>query len=99
MSANDSTQDFDYLRTWAEKLLRERGPDAGPSLPADVDGLLHELQVHQTELHLQNEELQRLQQELELARDRYFDLYDLAPGAIGRRFSVTASGRWTPRSR
>jgi len=47
--------------------------------PAEVHQMLHELQVHQIELELQNEELRRAQVELDAARARYFDLYDLAP--------------------
>jgi PAS domain S-box-containing protein len=37
------------------------------------------LRVHQIELEMQNEELRRIQIELEAGRVRYFDLYDLAP--------------------
>jgi PAS domain S-box-containing protein len=41
--------------------------------------LIHELRVHQIELEMQNEELRRAHEELEAARGRYFDLYELAP--------------------
>lgn len=44
-----------------------------------VDKLLHELQVHQMELEMQNDQLRSAQAELEATRARYFDLFDLAP--------------------
>lgn len=47
--------------------------------PEAMQKIVHQLQVHQIELEMQNEELRRTQFELETARLRYFDLYDLAP--------------------
>ncbi|MBU0492108.1 MAG: GAF domain-containing protein [Chloroflexi bacterium] len=64
------------LRQGAE----DRGAEDLAALsPEETRQLVHELQVHQIELEMQNEELRRAQEELEAARARYFDLYDLAP--------------------
>jgi PAS domain S-box-containing protein len=59
---------------------RCRQPENPETLPSEETlKILHELQVHQIELEIQNEELLRTQLELEAARTRYFDLYDQAP--------------------
>ncbi|MBX9793532.1 MAG: PAS domain S-box protein [Burkholderiaceae bacterium] len=48
-------------------------------LEPSIEALTHELRVHQVELQMQNDELQRAQVNLAAARDRYADLYDFAP--------------------
>jgi PAS domain S-box-containing protein len=66
------------LRRRAEtRLLPPRELEA--LAPEGVRALVHELDVHQAELELQNEELRNLTLELEAARDRFRDLFDFAP--------------------
>ncbi len=67
------------LRRSAEEILLKRQGALDKIPPSDVQRIFHELQVHQIELEMQNDELRRTQLELEATREKYFDLYDLAP--------------------
>ncbi len=67
------------LRQKAETALTTTPAQLKKMTPEEVQHLVHELQVHQIELELQNEELQRTQLEAEAARDRYATLFDFTP--------------------
>jgi PAS domain-containing protein len=68
------------LRLKAEEKLKEKKKKAAlPVMEADTKKLLHELQVHQIELEMQNEELQEANAKAELALKKYTMLYDFAP--------------------
>jgi PAS domain-containing protein len=54
---------------------------SSPDTAADALALLHELQVHQVELDLQEDELRRSRSELESMLQRKSQLYDWAPMA------------------
>ena len=81
--AAHSTRSDRHLRERAEEIVRENAISSQegqePLSPQETRQTLHELRVHQIELEMQTEELRRTQMELESARARYFDLYDLAP--------------------
>jgi PAS domain S-box-containing protein len=70
---------FATLRQQAEDILRGQPANLADLSTADIQALIHNLQVHQIELELQNEELRRAQLDLQAARDRYADLYNFAP--------------------
>ena len=68
------------LRLKAEELLKESHKKAGsPTTETDVKKLMHELQVHQIELEMQNEELRQAYETAEMALKKYTMLYDYAP--------------------
>jgi|WetSurMetagenome_2_1015567.scaffolds.fasta_scaffold00113_4 PAS domain S-box-containing protein len=76
---NDPRQHSDLRRRAEQQVRSNKAAVPNTPSPEETDRLLHELQVHQIELELQNEELCRAQAELAIAHARYFDLYDLAP--------------------
>ncbi len=71
------------LRRRAEKQIRQKTrlllDDVTTLSREEIGELIHELEVHKIELEMQNDELCAAQEELEVSRKRYFDLYNLAP--------------------
>jgi two-component system, chemotaxis family, sensor kinase Cph1 len=65
------------LRDQAEARLK--GNPVEKRSAGDTGMLVEELIIHQEELSIQNEELKRIQLEVEATKAKYFELYDLAP--------------------
>ena len=72
------TEKFAGLRQQAEQVLAEY-PERLEKIPTDVQELIHELQVRNVELEIQNEQLRQIQLELQESHDRYLERYDFAP--------------------
>jgi len=67
------------LRRAAEARLKSKSSTQPAPTPADQLRLQHELEVHQIELEMQNEELRQSQAKVEAGLERYSDLFDFAP--------------------
>ncbi len=69
------------------KTMTEGSPDKSDF---DLKRLVHELQVHQIELELQNEELAQTRDELESVLTEFMDLYEFAPFGY---FNISREGK------
>jgi PAS domain S-box-containing protein len=80
----------DALRQKAEaSLSNEVQKSIGNLSEAEIYKLLHELEVHQIELQLQNEELIQAKEQAVAASEKYIELYDFAPTGY---FSLSRKG-------
>ena len=67
------------LRKKAEKKLLDENKRLKKLSAIDSERLVHELATHQIELQMQNAELRGAQEELEVSRTKYSELFDFAP--------------------
>lgn len=77
-SHQNSANKFEQLRLRAEELIQQK-PVAISEPTSDILDLIHELTIHQAELEIQNEELQRAHHEISSLEKEYEDLYEFAP--------------------
>jgi PAS domain S-box-containing protein len=67
------------LRQEAENKVRLQQDFSEDLSKLDLKKLVHELQVHQIELEMQNDELRKIQHDLKKTRDQYEELFNEAP--------------------
>lgn len=79
MKEEQNLTDAQVLRIKAEEHLKEKKKAEPLVIESDFKKLLHELQVHQIELQMQNEELRLANETAEAALRKYTLLYDFAP--------------------
>jgi len=78
------------LRQKAEELLKKKPAKPGSILDEDqIFKLIHELEVHQIELELQNQELLLEKAQITAQAEKYAELYDFAPSGY---FTLSNNG-------
>jgi len=91
MDQEGSKFEVSILRRKAEELLKNNQKKPGSSLSeVEILKLIHEIEVYQIELELQNEELKAAKDRaIELASEKYAELYDFAPSGY---FTLSKEG-------
>jgi len=90
MKRNDKSE-FSNLRQKAEELLITKiSKTDSPLSETDILKLIHELEVHQIELELQNKELDLARSAALLTAEKFTELYDFSPTSY---FSLSKEGR------
>ena len=85
-----SQTESEILRQRAEELLNMKLSKSGSQLSeAETQKLIHELEVHQIELEIQNEELILAKKQAADNSEKYIELYDFAPSGY---FTLTRKG-------
>jgi len=87
-----NSRDSSLLRQNAEERLKTKSQKISPALnESDTLKLIHELQVYQVELEMQNKELERAKEQIaQTAAQKYSELYDLAPTGY---FTISKEGK------
>lgn len=79
MKKNKTTDKLELRRKAEEQFKDKKSTTSIPPNSLDLDRLVQELQIHQIELEMQNEELKKARDTAESLSTKYAELYDLAP--------------------
>ena len=82
MKKRPDSKKIEALRRQAEGFLNKTSSDIRKIPPRDIKNLIEELQIHQIELEMQNEELRRAQQELQEGQEIYRNIISESPVGI-----------------
>jgi len=90
MKKRDSKSEASLLRQKAEEQFKKKSAKTVSKLSeAEMLKLVHELEVHQIELEMQNDELCLAKEQAEIATNKYSELYNFAPSGY---FTLSKEG-------